>query len=242
MDLTLSFLLVSAVGADRVREAEDWVLAKLEWRRKDGEPGKIKNAITTRVEGWKESHGGHKEHHPVPPPPPPPQAAVVAGPAPTPTGYSAIATTAVLAYAIHKTVLLPVRVGLTVAITPKVVRVLQSWGSVRPLGSRGPRAQADARVCPTLSSAIRAGGKSGSERPALRRPGRLRRRARRREVVEWVGWNCDLLAREPVRAQIAARSFSTASRNASLSIPLPLTAEFMPTIGFCTTCSENGPV
>ncbi|KAK4690904.1 hypothetical protein P7C70_g9467, partial [Phenoliferia sp. Uapishka_3] len=57
LDFSLTFLLVSAVGADRVREAEDWVLEKLEWRRKDGEAGRIKRA----VKGWKESHGGHKE-------------------------------------------------------------------------------------------------------------------------------------------------------------------------------------
>lgn len=43
-------------------------------------------------------------------------------------GYSTIATTAVLAYAIHKTLLLPVRIGLTLAITPRAVRLLQSWG------------------------------------------------------------------------------------------------------------------
>lgn len=42
--------------------------------------------------------------------------------------YGTIATTAVLAYAIHKTLFLPVRVGITVAITPKVVRMLQGWG------------------------------------------------------------------------------------------------------------------
>ncbi|KWU44057.1 hypothetical protein RHOSPDRAFT_12760, partial [Rhodotorula sp. JG-1b] len=41
--------------------------------------------------------------------------------------YGTIATTAVLAYAIHKTLFLPVRVGITVAITPKVVRMLQGW-------------------------------------------------------------------------------------------------------------------
>ena len=45
-------------------------------------------------------------------------------------GYSAIATTAVLAYAIHKTLLLPVRIGLTVAITPRIVRTMQAWGYV----------------------------------------------------------------------------------------------------------------
>ncbi|KAL8280750.1 hypothetical protein RQP46_006754 [Phenoliferia psychrophenolica] len=135
VDLTLSFLLVSAVGADRVREAEDWVLDKLEWRRKDGEPGKIKKAVTD----WKDNHGGggHKEVKEV-------VHREEKGPRPEPTGYSAIATTAVLAYAIHKTVLLPMRLGLTVAVTPKVVRVLQSWGWKVGLGAGGTAAAATA--------------------------------------------------------------------------------------------------
>lgn len=115
LDFSFVFLLVSAIGADRVRDAEDWVLDALEWRRKDGEPGKIQRAITHKVDDWK-----HREHH---------DEAVVPAPAVRePSKYGAVATTAVLAYAIHKTLLLPVRVGITVAITPRVVRLLQSWG------------------------------------------------------------------------------------------------------------------
>ncbi|GAA5901270.1 hypothetical protein JCM6882_007731 [Rhodosporidiobolus microsporus] len=144
VDFALAFLLVYSVGADRVREAEDYVLDKLGWKRKDGEdkpPGKIKQA----VEGWKARHGrgaaavdkpagvseqeligGGEAHAPV-------EASVVPAAEMKKAeaeekGYSAYATTAVLAYAIHKTVLLPLRVGITVAITPKVVRLLQSWG------------------------------------------------------------------------------------------------------------------
>lgn len=120
-DFSLTFLLVYSVGADKVREAEDWVLDALGWRRKDGEPGKIRRA----VEGWKEQHPG-RERKPKPTTPlPVPLATDVVV---EKNGYSAIATTAVLAYAIHKTLLLPVRIGITVAITPKIVRALQGWG------------------------------------------------------------------------------------------------------------------
>lgn len=122
-DFSLTFLLVYSVGADRVRDAEDWVLDALGWRRKDGEPGKIRRA----VDEWKEQHPGKGERKPKPTPTPLPvplASDVVADK----NGYSAIATTAVLAYAIHKTLLLPVRIGITVAITPKIVRALQGWG------------------------------------------------------------------------------------------------------------------
>ncbi|GAA6009223.1 hypothetical protein JCM10207_004314 [Rhodosporidiobolus poonsookiae] len=135
LDFGLCFLLIYAVGADKVRAAEDWVLDNLGWRRKDGDddhPGRIRQA----VQGWKNRHGhgeaktvgtdqkalvgGGEAHAPV--------EAAVASVKQDDKGYSALATTAVLAYAIHKTALLPFRVGVTVAITPKVVRTLQSWG------------------------------------------------------------------------------------------------------------------
>ncbi|GAA5994335.1 hypothetical protein JCM11641_002351 [Rhodosporidiobolus odoratus] len=149
LDFGLTFLLIYAVGADRVREAEDWVLEGLGWRRASEEKGRIRAA----VERWRAKHGN----------PPPPSSStpiqneagvsqaemVGGGQAADPIestavstevkkreevknagdkGYSALATTAVLAYAIHKTALLPFRVGVTVAITPKVVRMLQGWG------------------------------------------------------------------------------------------------------------------
>ncbi|GAA6043672.1 hypothetical protein JCM8097_008601 [Rhodosporidiobolus ruineniae] len=143
LDFGATFLLISAVGADRVREAEDWTLDKLGWKRKEaGEPGRFKAA----VDGWRARHagggGGSKEvptgvsqkdlvgggeaHEPV-------EASALTAQqkkdaAVADKGYSAYATTAVLAYAIHKTLLLPFRVGVTVAITPKVVRTLQGWG------------------------------------------------------------------------------------------------------------------
>ncbi|GAA5824613.1 hypothetical protein JCM11251_000495 [Rhodosporidiobolus azoricus] len=144
VDFALCFLLVYSIGADKVREAEDWVLNHLGWRRKEGEdkaPGRIKQA----VDGWKARHGkapavqdkptgvsekelvgGGEAHVPIESSIIP--AAEMREKEAAEKGYSAYATTAVLAYAIHKTALLPFRVGLTVAITPKVVRLLQSWG------------------------------------------------------------------------------------------------------------------
>jgi hypothetical protein len=114
LDFSLTFLLIYAVGADKVREAEDWVLDALGWRRKDGEPGKIKKAMNE----WKENHpraskaGAVVKSAPVPALAP---ASPGEGRPEAQNGYSAIATTAVLAYAIHKTLLLPVRIGVTVS-------------------------------------------------------------------------------------------------------------------------------
>lgn len=121
LDFTLCFLFIYAVGADKVRSAEDWVLDALGWRRrKDGEPGKMKLA----VDEWKEQHPrmaksiSHKSAAPAEgasTPAPTPAAGAEPGAVTESNGYSAIATTAVLAYAIHKTLLLPVRVGVTVS-------------------------------------------------------------------------------------------------------------------------------
>jgi hypothetical protein len=126
LDFGLTFVFIYAVGADKVRAAEDWVLDTLGWRRKDGEPGKIKKA----VDEWKEQHPrAAKKAEAVTPHIPAPSDMIKeseqkATPSSTEAGavvsepkssYSAIASTAVLAYAIHKTLLLPVRVGVTVS-------------------------------------------------------------------------------------------------------------------------------
>ncbi|KAI5474480.1 peptide alpha-N-acetyltransferase Nat2 [Pseudohyphozyma bogoriensis] len=149
IDFGLTFLVIYSVGADRVRDAEDWVLDKLQWRRRDGEDGKIKKAVKDRVETWKENHPkmvkeksvkekevaaakAAKEEGNVTalaPPPPEPTVNDVQKTLPEDkSGYSALATTAVLAYTIHKIGLLPVRLGLTVWVTPRLVKTLQSWG------------------------------------------------------------------------------------------------------------------
>ncbi|KAK4048178.1 DUF1279 super [Microbotryomycetes sp. JL201] len=126
VDFGLTFLMIYAVGADRVREAEDWVLDTLGWRRKDGEPGKVRKA----VEEWKDHHprisGRSSAAQDITPSSPKRDHSPLAGSQPqrrlisdvsstnaSTNDYSAVATTAVLAYAIHKTLLLPVRVGIT---------------------------------------------------------------------------------------------------------------------------------
>lgn len=124
-----------------MREFEDYILESLGWRRHHGEGEK--GVLRRKVEEWKENHRHPEKLHPV---------EIVkednggkpvelgmserelvkvgggGGKEKKPEGYSAYATTAVLAYAIHKTALLPVRVGLTVWVTPKVVRLLRGWG------------------------------------------------------------------------------------------------------------------
>ncbi|KAM0789404.1 hypothetical protein ACM66B_000231 [Microbotryomycetes sp. NB124-2] len=164
LDFGLTFVLIYAVGADRVREAEDWVLDTLGWRRKDGEPGKVKRA----VEEWKEHHPrisrrpqAPKDSKPRTRTPDDSAVATARGAAESHSSssggnaaksdYSAFATTAVLAYAIHKTLLLPVRVGITIAVTPRIVRVLQSWGW--NVGVSQPGTLAGAASAATKSSA-----------------------------------------------------------------------------------------
>ncbi|GAA5988137.1 hypothetical protein JCM10908_002081 [Rhodotorula pacifica] len=147
VDFGLCFLVIYSVGADRVRAAEDWVLDSLHWKRRgddsahkyaDGEGNRVQRAVEGLQHRAQERHAKHvkgPEAHPSPA-----AAEAVARGASTEevariekdaagkSKYGTIATTAVLAYAIHKTLFLPVRVGITVAITPRVVRVLQGWG------------------------------------------------------------------------------------------------------------------
>ncbi|BGP08886.1 putative N-terminal acetyltransferase 2 [Rhodotorula toruloides] len=141
IDFGLCFVVIYAVGADRVREAEDWVLDQLKWKRSPeaavpGEEGRLSRAYH-EIKEFKDQHTRHRikgpEAHPTPEAA---QAAAEGKDAATVAAvdkeskkdYSALATTAILAYAIHKTALLPFRVGVTFAITPKVVRMLQGWG------------------------------------------------------------------------------------------------------------------
>ncbi|GAA96430.1 uncharacterized protein L969DRAFT_49637 [Mixia osmundae IAM 14324] len=125
VDFGLTFAVVYAVGADHVRDAEDWVMHKLDWRRKEKERVETaRQAVDLAADKAKQV--GHEA-----------QQAVVAlshGESPSSSlakgssHTSQIATTAVLAYAIHKTLLLPFRIGLTAWITPPLFRSLRRWG------------------------------------------------------------------------------------------------------------------
>ncbi|PRQ76186.1 Protein of unknown function (DUF1279)-domain containing protein [Rhodotorula toruloides] len=141
IDFGLCFVVIYAVGADRVREAEDWVLDQLKWKRSPeaavpGEEGRLSRAYH-EIKEFKDQHTRHRVKGPEAHPTPEAAQAVAEGKDTATVAavdkeskkdYSALATTAILAYAIHKTALLPFRVGVTFAITPKVVRMLQGWG------------------------------------------------------------------------------------------------------------------
>lgn len=141
IDFGLCFVVIYAVGADRVREAEDWVLDQLKWKRTrdavvPGEEGRLSRAIH-EIKEFKDQHSRHRVTGPdAHPTPEAAEAAAEGKDAATVAAidkqskkdYSALATTAILAYAIHKTALLPFRLGVTFAITPRVVRMLQGWG------------------------------------------------------------------------------------------------------------------
>lgn len=75
-------MTIYLVGAEHVRQAEDWLLEQLHWKR----------AISTQV--------SNETREPM-------------TSSTSSTEQSLFWTTAIVAYTIHKTVLLPVRVGLT---------------------------------------------------------------------------------------------------------------------------------
>ncbi|KAI3392374.1 hypothetical protein diail_5762 [Diaporthe ilicicola] len=131
LDFPFCFLLVRMVGTDRIAEAERWVMSGLrrivpesvkerwnEYRAafKEAEKKELgDNHVSEDVEkvGWgvEKAQERHKEE-------------------------ASLATQLALAYAIHKTFIF-IRVPLTAAVTPKVVKVLRGWGY--QIGKRKPK-------------------------------------------------------------------------------------------------------
>ncbi|KAJ4396673.1 DUF1279 super [Gnomoniopsis smithogilvyi] len=135
LDFPFCFLLVKWAGTDRIAAIEEWVVSNAkkfipegvkqqfnEWRAawrgtyKDVEKEEIgDNHISEEVEkvGWgvEEAQQAHKAD-------------------------ASLATQLALAYAIHKSFIF-IRVPLTAAVTPKVVKVLRSWGW--QIGKRKPK-------------------------------------------------------------------------------------------------------
>lgn len=106
VDFSLTFLAVYSLGAEHVHAAEDWVLRNLDWRRKKD------SEVVRKVGEWAEKKQLQQLERQE-------QAQDKAA-------GSALWTTALLAYTIHKTALLPFRVGVTAAVTPAVVRCVCS--------------------------------------------------------------------------------------------------------------------
>ncbi|KAK0741223.1 hypothetical protein B0T18DRAFT_295033, partial [Schizothecium vesticola] len=124
LDFPFCFLLVRTVGTDRIAEIEHVVVSN------------VQKVIPEQVKTWwaeYRSGGGDKEVVAVPPAPTTPEEAKAAGwgveeaDQRTAKEGASLATQLALAYAIHKSFIF-VRVPLTAAILPKVVRVLRGWG------------------------------------------------------------------------------------------------------------------
>ncbi|GAA5931646.1 hypothetical protein JCM3775_006911 [Rhodotorula graminis] len=164
-DFAACFLVISAIGADRVREAEDWVLGHLGWRRQSDDGSEPAGKWRRAVDGFRERRAAQAAIHPKGQDAHPSPAAAQAVSEGATQGEvreaerkgrsaaSTYATTAVLAYAVHKTLLLPFRVGVTVAVTPRVVRTLQSWGWKVGMAAGAP---------PTAKAAAAAAGKAAA--------------------------------------------------------------------------------
>ncbi|KAI9317910.1 hypothetical protein BX666DRAFT_1855976 [Dichotomocladium elegans] len=93
IDLSLTMAIISIKGADRVKQAEDYVLDRVK--------GLI--GISHDREGQQHDTTDNNNDHP------------------------SLTTIFLAAYGIHKTILLPVRLSLTAAITPKVARSIRNF-------------------------------------------------------------------------------------------------------------------
>lgn len=119
LDFPFFFLLVKAVGAERIGKIEHWVVTHVipesvrqtwnEWvayfkqaEIKETGEDHVSDAVEKAGWGVEEAQERHNEE-------------------------ASLGTQLALAYAIHKSFIF-VRVPLTAAVTPKVVQVLRSWG------------------------------------------------------------------------------------------------------------------
>jgi hypothetical protein len=139
VDFSLVFAAIYFGGAEHVRQAEDWVLGHLDWRRAEDEGaepsagGKLRN----KVGDWAQKHRPANKPAPtLPTTNAEDRGAEVDGLDGAKRGEygSALWTTALLAYGIHKTALLPFRIAGTIGLTPWVVRCARSRCAGQPVG------------------------------------------------------------------------------------------------------------
>ncbi|KAH8923660.1 hypothetical protein BT69DRAFT_1207307, partial [Atractiella rhizophila] len=119
LDLGITWATIYAAGADRVKEFEDFILHHLNWKRvaptlpKDAQGRTVSEQMHDEIQVAKDALAPKTEEE---------KAEGERKP------QSIFWTTFALAYAIHKTVLFPFRLGVTAAVTPKVVRALRARG------------------------------------------------------------------------------------------------------------------
>jgi hypothetical protein len=126
VDLSIAFGLVHTVGADKISIAKDWIedrWASATHGAVEAEKIRIEREDQERTE---RVHRAEAEEDAL-------KRGNKRGGLGSPLFWAEFA----LAYTIHKTAFLPVRVGLTVAWTPKVVAWLTRRGWIGKVGKRG---------------------------------------------------------------------------------------------------------
>ncbi|KAH9809359.1 hypothetical protein DFH28DRAFT_989731 [Melampsora americana] len=110
VDFGISFVTIYLIGAEHVRQIEDWVLEQLHWKR---ESHSTEPSHSSQAQVAQKSDSNDAED----------KSPGSSGPL-----QSLFWTTAIVAYTFHKTVLLPFRVGFTAWLTPPIVRTLRKRG------------------------------------------------------------------------------------------------------------------
>ncbi|EGG07317.1 uncharacterized protein MELLADRAFT_85717 [Melampsora larici-populina 98AG31] len=110
VDFGFSFVTIYLIGAEHVRQVEDWVLEQLHWKR---ESHSTESTTSSEAEVAQKSNSNDADDQ---------------TPGSSGQVQSLLWTTAIVAYTFHKTVLLPVRVGLTAWLTPPIIRTLRKRG------------------------------------------------------------------------------------------------------------------
>lgn len=111
LDFGAVFFLINLVGAEHVRKGQDYVLDALVYgstKKEDllSQAGEAKgDGVLGFLKSWREKHKVEDAENKK-----------------SSGGNSSLWATAVLAYGIHKTLLLPLRLGLTAATTPAIVK------------------------------------------------------------------------------------------------------------------------
>ncbi|KAI0201904.1 hypothetical protein F4808DRAFT_422729 [Astrocystis sublimbata] len=128
LDFPFCFLLVRVVGTDKIGELEHWIVSHVAHVI----PDSVRDKWNEYRAAWKESRQSQLGHD---------GQAEIAGWGVEEAdemnkSHASLGTQLALAYAIHKSFIF-LRVPLTAAVTPKVVKVLRSWGW--NIGKRRPK-------------------------------------------------------------------------------------------------------
>lgn len=157
VDLSLTFAVVHLAGADQIEKGQHWVMEKWKQiRHSDNQQTVTEHAQQILEEGIDHTKGAAQK--------------IIENVTSTATeqpksksGQTLFWTEFALAYGIHKTLLLPVRAGLTAAWTPKIVNWLTRRGWIGKGGATRAAAHAQTKM-KAASEKVREMTKRGTEK------------------------------------------------------------------------------